>query len=143
MMKMLLQTGTTRLRQKTSVRTAFRGIWTIPGLNAVRTSKDGYKEGYQFGIVLSSDTKWEPSVPLSGGVGNKDIDFSQFGTTNAWADASDWETAELQKADDKDISDWAKDSVYFMAANGIVSGTGNNMFSPKAVTSEQQAQGYA
>lgn len=46
-------------------------------------------------------------------------------------------------ADDKDISGWAKDSVYFMAANGIISGVGNNTFAPRAVTSAQQAQGYA
>ena len=46
-------------------------------------------------------------------------------------------------ADDKDISDWAKDCVYFMAANGIIAGIGNNTFAPKAVTTEQQAQGYA
>ena len=46
-------------------------------------------------------------------------------------------------ADDKDISDWAKDSVYFMAANGIINGVGNNMFAPKNVTTEEQATGYA
>ena len=46
-------------------------------------------------------------------------------------------------ADDKDISDWAKDCVYFMAANGIIAGVGNNTFAPKAVTTEQQATGYA
>jgi len=37
-------------------------------------------------------------------------------------------------ADDAKISDWAKDSVYFMAANDIIKGTGNNMFSPRATT---------
>ena len=41
-------------------------------------------------------------------------------------------------ADDKDISDWAKDSVYFMAANGIINGVGNNKFAPKNVTTEEQ-----
>ena len=46
-------------------------------------------------------------------------------------------------ADDKDISDWAKDSVYFMAANGIVGGVGDNKFAPKNVTTEEQATGYA
>ena len=46
-------------------------------------------------------------------------------------------------SDDNDISDWAKDSVYFMAANSIIAGTGNNLFSPKAITDEQKAQGYA
>ena len=45
-------------------------------------------------------------------------------------------------ADDKDISDWAKDSVYFMAANGIINGVGNNKFAPKNVTTEEQATGY-
>ncbi len=46
-------------------------------------------------------------------------------------------------ADDADISDWAKDSVYFMAANGIISGVGNNKFAPKNVTTEDEATGYA
>ena len=46
-------------------------------------------------------------------------------------------------ADDKDISGWAKDSVYFMAANGIINGVGNNKFAPKNVTTEEQATGYA
>jgi hypothetical protein len=46
-------------------------------------------------------------------------------------------------SDDRDISSWAYDSVYFMAANGIVGGIGNNLFAPRAVTSEQVARGYA
>lgn len=46
-------------------------------------------------------------------------------------------------ADDAKISDWAKDSVYFMAANGIINGTGNNNFSPKATTPAEQARNYA
>jgi len=46
-------------------------------------------------------------------------------------------------ADDDKISSWAKDSVYFMAANEIILGTGNNMFSPRAITSEEQAKNYA
>ena len=46
-------------------------------------------------------------------------------------------------ADDADISDWAKESVYFMAANNIINGVGNNKFAPKNITTEEQAQGYA
>ncbi|MGE4277757.1 MAG: S-layer homology domain-containing protein, partial [Lawsonibacter sp.] len=46
-------------------------------------------------------------------------------------------------ADDEKISDWAKDSVYFMAANGIISGTGNNKFSPRATTPAEEAANYA
>ena len=45
--------------------------------------------------------------------------------------------------DDAFISGWARDSVYFMAANGIILGTGSNMFSPRATTSAEQAIGYA
>jgi len=46
-------------------------------------------------------------------------------------------------ADDIDISDWAKESVYFMVANNIINGVGDNKFAPKNVTTEEQAQGYA
>ena len=46
-------------------------------------------------------------------------------------------------ADDKDISGWAKDSVYFMAANEIIKGIGNNNFAPQNVTDKEKAEGYA
>ena len=45
--------------------------------------------------------------------------------------------------DDAHISDWAKPSVYFMVAHGIISGVGNNNFAPKAVTPAEQAASYA
>lgn len=45
--------------------------------------------------------------------------------------------------DDADISSWARDSVYFMAANGILKGMEGGTFQPRAVTEEQQAVGYA
>lgn len=46
-------------------------------------------------------------------------------------------------ADDHLISSWAKDSVYFMVANDIIKGTGNNLFSPRATTPEEEAKNYA
>ncbi len=46
-------------------------------------------------------------------------------------------------ADDSSISGWARDSVYFMAANKIVEGKGNNVFAPKNTTDQQTAIGYA
>jgi len=244
----------------------------VPGLNAVRASLDGYVEGYSYGIVFAENAsvneydKWKPEIYLSAGQGSADIDFSQFGVTAAWENASDWATAELTEADemglipdclrgadltkpitraefaavsvkvyesltgtkaepvsqnpftdtadaeilkaynvgvtngmsatefapkvllnreqaatmltrvykkvsidgwtletdssfnaqfkgmftspaafadDAKISDWAKDSVYFMAANNIINGVGNNTFAPKATTSAEQAAGYA
>ena len=54
----------------------------IPGINAVRASKNGFVENYDSGIVLSSGTEWEAYVPLEEGKGNPDIDFSKFGVTS-------------------------------------------------------------
>ena len=45
--------------------------------------------------------------------------------------------------DDADISPWARESVYFMAANGIINGISGGRFAPKNVTTAQEAQGYA
>jgi hypothetical protein len=45
--------------------------------------------------------------------------------------------------DDAKISDWARDSVYFMASNSIISGTGNGNFSPRATTAAEEASSYA
>ena len=48
---------------------------------------------------------------------------------------------EVQKnfLDDENISQWAKESVYFMSANGIIFGVGENRFSPLSTTSREQA----
>lgn len=46
-------------------------------------------------------------------------------------------------ADDSQISDWAKPSVYYMAKMGIVKGVDDTHFAPKNVTSAQEASGYA
>ncbi len=46
-------------------------------------------------------------------------------------------------ADDADISDWARESVYFMYANGIITGIGDNKFAPQNMTPEQEAALYA
>ncbi|MBR5767053.1 MAG: hypothetical protein IKX86_00045, partial [Clostridia bacterium] len=54
----------------------------IPGINAVRASKNGFVENYDSGIVLSSGTEWEASVSLTEGKGTADIDFSKFGVAS-------------------------------------------------------------
>ncbi len=46
-------------------------------------------------------------------------------------------------ADDELISSWARDSVYFMNANGIVKGVGNNCFAPKLVSSGEETLNFA
>lgn len=46
-------------------------------------------------------------------------------------------------SDDAQISDYARDSVYFMVANSIINGVGDNKFAPKNTTTAEEAQGYA
>ena len=46
-------------------------------------------------------------------------------------------------ADDAFISDWARNSVYFLAQYGIISGVGDNKFAPRNTTPEEEASGYA
>lgn len=46
-------------------------------------------------------------------------------------------------ADDGDISDFARQSVYFMVKSNIIQGVGNNCFAPKNTTTQQEAAGYA
>ena len=50
-------------------------------------------------------------------------------------------------SDDSNISDWAREGVYFMASHGIILGIPvdmpNNAFAPRAMTSAEEAEGYA
>lgn len=46
-------------------------------------------------------------------------------------------------ADDTDISDWARPSVYYMSLHGIVNGIDETHFAPKNTTTQQEASGYA
>ena len=77
----------------------------IPGLNAIRASKTGYVEGYNYGIVVSDKAEaeewelWTPYLNLYEGQGSPDIDFTQFGTTAAWENAHNWAKPELEEAD--------------------------------------------
>ena len=61
-------------------------------------------------------------------------------TINGWDISKDGQfkleyTAPEKFADDADISDWAKDSVYFMASKSIINGVGENKFAPKNLKS--------
>ncbi len=50
---------------------------------------------------------------------------------------------EFRFADDSVISDWAKESVYFMASKNIILGVGDNKFAPKNTTANEEAVMYA
>jgi len=51
--------------------------------------------------------------------------------------------SEFKFADDSVISDWARESVYFMAQRKIILGMGDNKFAPKNTTANEEAVMYA
>ncbi len=66
----------------------------------------------------------------------------------SWTMANDsnyyMDTLGIRKfADDSEISDWAKPSVYFMVKFGIIKGISDTHFAPKNTTTQQEASGYA
>ena len=131
---------------------ALSGVAAIPAVNnPFNDTKDTeVLKAYNLGITSGTSAKtFDPSTLL-----NREQAATMLArvfkkvSLKGWTLETDGDfkleyTKPAAFADDKDISVWAKDSVYFMAANGIITGTGKNMFSPKAVTPEQQAKGYA
>lgn len=98
-------------------------------------------KAYAAGITTgTSDTTFDPDSLLS---------REQAATmlARAYSKSMDTEIKPSEKtkafSDDAEISDWARDSVYFMAENGIINGVGDNCFAPKNVTAEQEADRYA
>lgn len=107
-------------------------------------------KAYNLGITIgTSQTTFEPN-----GLLNREQAATMLtrvfkrSTIPGWSMENDGQftlsyTKPATFADDMYISDWAKDSVYFMNANGIIQGVDNNKFAPKNVTSEEEANGYA
>lgn len=107
-------------------------------------------KAYNAGIAVgTSDTTFEPDTLL-----NREQAAAMLtrvfkrATMPGWTIAEDAEyplsyTKPAAFADDALISDWAKDSVYFMAANSIIAGVGDNKFAPVNTTSEEEANRYA
>ena len=107
-------------------------------------------KAYNLGVAIgTSDTTFEPNALL-----NREQAATMLtrvfkrSTIPGWSIDNDGAfplsyTKPSMFADDRYISDWARDSVYFMAANGIILGVGNNNFAPKNTTSEEEAAGYA
>ncbi len=107
-------------------------------------------KAYNAGIAVgTSDTTFEPDTLL-----NREQAAAMLtrvfkrATMPGWTIADDAQypltyTKPEPFADDANISGWAKDSVYFMAANNIIAGVGDNKFAPVNTTSEEEANRYA
>lgn len=107
-------------------------------------------KAYNLGITKGmSETEFAPNILL-----NREQAATMLtrvfkrATMNSWTIQTD-DTFKLEYekpmlfADDEIISVWAKDSVYFMVANEIINGMGDNKFVPKNITTEDEAIGYA
>ena len=53
-----------------------------------------------------------------------------------------YEKLQVPFSDDNLISDWAKDSVYFMASNSIIEAYSENRFIPKSLTGDDDKSDY-
>ncbi len=116
----------------------------------IDTKNEEVLKAYNLGITAGvSNTKFDPNALL-----NREQAATMLARTYKKATMSGWTlytdsnfkleyTKSNTFADDKDISDWAKDSVYFMNAKGIINGVGDNKFAPKNTTKAEEAISYA
>lgn len=105
------------------------------------TSDEQVLKAYAAGITTgTSDTTFEPDALLSREQAATMLARTYSKSMNAEAKP----TGAAQKfKDDDNISDWAKESVYFMVENGIINGIGEGVFAPQNVTPEQEVEFYA
>ncbi|MDY3929429.1 MAG: S-layer homology domain-containing protein [Clostridia bacterium] len=119
--------------------------------NSFTDTDDEYVlKAYNLGITTgTSETEFSPKNLL-----NREQAASMLTRVYKKVTLKDWSidkdadfTLEYEKpekfSDDELISDWAVDSVYFMASKGIIKGIGDNKFAPKNITEEEKASGYA
>lgn len=131
---------------------AISGTAALPALNNPFTDCNDVEvlKAYNLGVVEgTSATTFEPDALLNREQAATMLTrvFKKV-TLVGWTLQTDGQfsltyTKPAAFADDAQISDWAKDSVYFMAANEIINGVGDNKFAPNNTTSAQEAEGYA
>lgn len=128
------------------------GVAALPAVvNPFTDCKDiEMLKAYNLGISVGiSDTSFNPQ-----GLLNREQAATMLTRTFKRVTMPGWSIAEdgsfpfsyeqpVKFSDDALISDWARESVYFMNANGIIMGMENNCFAPKNVTPEDEAKAYA
>ncbi len=103
-------------------------LYVVNGVSPTRFQPDGLLNREQAAVMLTRVFK---RITLTGWTLDTDSQFKLDYTMPA------------PFADDKEISNYARDSVYFMAANDIIKGKANNIFAPQNKTTAQEAEGYA
>jgi len=128
------------------------GTALLPAITDPFTDTDDIEvlKAYNAGITTGvSETEFAPNALLTREQAATMLTrVFKKATIPGWSVASDKDhplkyTVPPMFSDDANISDWAKESVYFMAANGIINGMGDNKFAPKNTTTEEEAAGYA
>ena len=116
----------------------------------IDTNDMDVQKAYAANIMIGySDTEFEPLIQLNREQAATALSrvFKRYRFPE-WTYATDANfsltyTRPAPFDDDIFISEWARDSVYFMVANDIILGIGNNLFAPSNRTTEQEAEGYA
>lgn len=103
-------------------------IGIVTGISETEFVPDGFLNREQAAVML---TRVYKKLTMSDWSIEKDSEFKL-----------EYEKPEIF-SDDSLISDWAKESVYFMAAKGIVKGVGDYKFAPRNITEEEKLSGYA
>lgn len=131
---------------------ALSGVKAVPSvLNPFTDCADTeVLKAYNLGVVVgTSETTFSPDLLLNREQAATLLTrvFKRV-SMPGWTSDTDSEfplsfTAPAPFADDGDISSWAREGVYFMVANDIITGKPGNIFAPKNVTSAQEAERYA
>ena len=105
------------------------------------TNSEEIAKAYALGITKGvSDTRFDPNLQIP----REQVAAMLARTMKASVPSLNIVNPNTMRfADDANISDYAKDSVYYMANLGIINGVGNNMFAPRNVTEAEKATLYA
>ncbi|MCL2059320.1 MAG: S-layer homology domain-containing protein [Oscillospiraceae bacterium] len=131
---------------------ALSGVKAIPAVNNpfMDTNDVDVLKAYNVGITIGvSPTLFDPLILLNREQAATMLTrvFKKVSMTG-WTLATDDQFNLLYYmpapfVDDQYISYWARESVYFMAANNIIQGIGNNHFAPQNTTRDEEARRYA
>jgi len=119
--------------------------------NPFTDTKDVYaRMAYNIGLMVgTSATQFDPNTLLTREMAATALTrVDKLRTYPNWTFATDGDyplsyIAPAPFVDHTYISSWAKEGVYFMAANGIIQGFPDGTFRPRNVTSDQELIGYA
>lgn len=125
-----------RLYENLSATTADAGDNPFKDIDDIDVTK-----AYALGITKGvSDDLFAPEKDIS----REEVATMLTRTMKAYQPDLDTSADEVSKfADDDCISDWAKESIYFMASKKIILGFDNNKFAPKNTTASEEAVKYA